>query len=59
MIDNACFLSHFGGVEKFSLCHIIKIGEVSEGDEMEVIHQSPYFDDDNLIKCLQSNHNTF
>ena len=32
--------------------------QVSEDDEMEIIRQSPYFDDDKLIKYLQNNHNT-
>ena len=26
---------------------------------MEVIHQSPYFDVERLIKCQQNNHNCF
>ena len=41
-----------------SLCHILKIDEVSEDDEMEVFHQSPYSDIVNLIKYLQNNLNT-
>ena len=28
-------------------------------NEVEVIHQSPYFDDEHLIKCQQNNHNSF
>lgn len=59
MVDNDCLLSQFGGLEKSSLWHILKIDEVSVDEDMEVIHQSPYFDDDNLIKYLQNNINTF
>ncbi len=32
---------------------------INDDKEMEVIHQSPYFDDEHLIKCQQNNHNSF
>ena len=60
MIDNDLFLSPFGGIDKLSLPKILNIDDRRDDDnEIEVINQSPYFDDEHLIKCQQNNHNSF
>ena len=39
---------------------ILNIDDIRDYDnETEVINQSPYFDDEHLIKCQQNNHNSF
>ena len=42
------FLSQFGGLENISLCNVLRIDEDREDDEIEIINQSPYFDDKQL-----------
>ena len=60
MIDNDLFLSPFGGIDKLSLPKILNIDDRRDDDnEIEVINQSPYFDDEHLIQCQQNNHNSF
>ena len=50
MIDNDLFLSPFGGIDKLSLPKILNIDDRRDDDnEIEVINQSPYFDDEHLI----------
>ena len=60
MIDNDLFLSPYGGIDKLSLYKILNIDDKRDDDnEIEVLNQWPYFDDEHLIKCQQNNHNSF
>ena len=53
-------MSPFGGIDKLSLHTILYIDDIRDNDnEIEVINQSPYFDDEHLIKCQLNNHNSF
>ena len=53
-------MSPFGGIDKLSLHKILNIDDIRDDDnEIEVINQSPYFDDEHLIKCQPNNHNSF
>ena len=45
MINNERFLRNSGGTEKNSLDHILKLDVNDEDGELDIFHQSYYFDD--------------
>ena len=59
MINNERFLQNFGGMEKSSLDHILKIDVNDEDGELDIFHQSPYFDDDDLLNHIKNKQDKF
>ena len=59
MINTELFLRNFGGIENNYLDYILKMDMNDENGELEVFHQSPYFDDDDLINHIKNKQDIF
>ena len=59
MINNELFLRNFGGIENNSLDYILKMDMNDEDGELDIFHQSPYFDDDDLINHIKNKEDKF
>ena len=53
MINNELFRRNFGGIENSSFDCILKMDTNDEDGELYIFHQSPYFDNDDLINHIK------
>ena len=54
MINTELFLRKFSGIENNFLDYIFKMGMNDKDDELDVFHQSSYFDNDDLINHIKN-----
>ena len=59
MVNTELFLRNFGGIKNNSLDYIFKMDMNDEDGELDVFHQSPYFDDDDLIINIKNKQDKF
>ena len=50
---DSVILENVGGLHSHSLAHILNVDNTDDAEELNIIKQSPYFDQENFIKILK------